>query len=494
MKTVLLGSLLLATAITFHAQVVCPPAVQWQTNYGTCDSDILRKVLHLPDGGYLFAGESRLDFPCEPPVGNRTSPPSVEQDIWLLRTDAAGNILWDRSYGWPGFEFLADIILLPDGGFLVGGHNFWMARLDRNGNTLWERFFGAGDTDNLVAIQRASSGNFLLAGYSASPPGPNKTAPQHGLWDFWLVLIDANGQKLWDQSFGDHASDQLGSLTATRDGGFVFGGVSAYFAQGIVHAKLVRLDAAGNVRWQKILENYGIASLREIARGDLAVGGTYRDGETFRFGLACFDLAGNLRWEKSYGGIAGADLLASMDITPDGGFILGGGSYSQPGRDRTAPHHGEYDFWVVRTDSNGNKLWDLSFGSGADEYLYSLQATRDGGFILGGSANDWNAPDSTFGFDDYHVIKLGPEDCDSDGIPDLLDRCPSSPAGAIVNHHGCTLGQLAPCDGPWKNHAHYVLAVLAHLACFVESDLITPAHARQILRQAVKSNCGKRRR
>src|SRR5438552_3259556 len=85
-----------------------------------------------------------------------------------------------------------------------------------------------------------------------------------------------------------------------------------------------------------------------------------------------------VQWQATFGG-TNDDRLRSLQQTSDGGFILGGFSNSDPASgtngNKTATHYGNYDFWIVRTDATGNKLWDRSFGSTSEDVLYSLQQT-----------------------------------------------------------------------------------------------------------------------
>jgi hypothetical protein len=89
----------------------------------------------------------------------------------------------------------------------------------------------------------------------------------------------------------------------------------------------------------------------------------------------------------------------------------------------------------------------------------------------------------------------GETDLDGDGVADSLDLCPGTGAGAIVDGNGCSLDQLAPCDGPasggaWKNHGQYVSAVARAADAFLAQDLITPDEADEIVAQAAQSACG----
>jgi hypothetical protein len=84
-----------------------------------------------------------------------------------------------------------------------------------------------------------------------------------------------------------------------------------------------------------------------------------------------------------------------------------------------------------------------------------------------------------------------PVDSDHDGVPDYRDLCPDTPLGSIVNADGCSIDQLCPCDGPWKNHGEYVNALKAVSGTFLETGLITEAERRALVRQAAASDCGK---
>ncbi|TAE31745.1 MAG: DUF5018 domain-containing protein [Cytophagales bacterium] len=93
-------------------------------------------------------------------------------------------------------------------------------------------------------------------------------------------------------------------------------------------------------------------------------------------------------WDKAFGG-SGSDGLGSMIATPDGGFLLGGGSRSRTSGNKTATNYGDFDntnCWVVKINANGEMVWDKAFGGSGynGDFLRSMIATSDGGFLLGG--------------------------------------------------------------------------------------------------------------
>jgi hypothetical protein len=116
------------------------------------------------------------------------------------------------------------------------------------------------------------------------------------------------------------------------------------------------------------------------------------------------------QWDNRFGG-SDYELLSSFQQTSDGGYILGGYSNSGISGDKTQSSWGSYDYWIVKTDSLGNKQWDKRFGGTSDDEFFSLQQTTDGGYILGGYSVSGIGGDKTQyawggGSEDYWIIKI----------------------------------------------------------------------------------------
>src|SRR5690606_23152649 len=107
-----------------------------------------------------------------------------------------------------------------------GQFDFWVVKLDSNGNKLWDKTFGGNKSDHLSSLVQTTDGGYLLGGYSFSDNNGDKSQPSKGNYDFWLVKIDASGNKLWDKSYGGSGSEELYSLIQTTDGGYILGGSS----------------------------------------------------------------------------------------------------------------------------------------------------------------------------------------------------------------------------------------------------------------------------
>jgi hypothetical protein len=252
------------------------------------------------------------------------------------------------------------------------------------GKKLWDKRFGGTSHDYCMSVQETHDGGFILGGYSYSDAGGDKTEDCRGNADYWVVRINSAGTKLWDKRFGGTDWDYCMSLQETRDGGFILGGYS--------------FSGAGGDK-------------TEGSRGSC-------DDWAVRV-----DSAGNRLWDKRFGG-TDLDFSMSLQETRDGGFILGGTSFSGAGADKTEASRGSPDYWVVRVDSAGTKLWDRRFGGTGEDRCTSLQETRDSGFILGGyslSGAGGDKTEASRGAYDYWIVRLAPDDSDGDGMTDVWE-------------------------------------------------------------------------
>ncbi|HXI51224.1 MAG TPA: hypothetical protein VNH84_06960, partial [Candidatus Saccharimonadales bacterium] len=517
---------------------ICPPRVEWQASFGSGGYEDLRSLQQTADGGFILAGYAYSGDTN----GNKTSPTiGGTGDYWLVRLDANGRKIWENAFGSYGDEQLFSVKQTQDGGFILGGwsdgfvngsktsphfgeKDYWVVRTDAQGKQLWDQSFGGSGTDTLLAIVTTADGGFLLGGISASPPGGNKTSPDFGRGDYWIVRLDAQGNRLWDRSFGGDGQDFLLRVVPTSDGGFMLGGSSDSAANtgnktsvhfGDLDFWVVRVNANGDKLWEK---SFGTSSpeilgdLQQTSDGGFILGGFAIAGPGGTktspaygqedFWVVRLDTNGNQLWDRSYGG-ASTEYLQGIQETADGGFALAGFSISAPGGTKTSAAYGIDDYWVVRIDARGTQLWDQSFGGSGEDALFAFQRTADNGFILGGisssppGSGNKTSPhfEGPSGYDfDYWVVKLRPEtpnDCDGDGVPDSRDLCPDTPSGAVVNADGCSVAQLCPCDGPWQNHGEYVQCVIDRAWEFYRAGRLNKEQRQAIVRDATRSDCGK---
>lgn len=431
-----------------------PPSVAWQWTMGGSSNDFLFQLEEFPEGGFLLCGYS-----SSPTGPNKTGPNRGGTDYWVVRLNEQGSMIWDQTYGGLSDDFLVSGQRTADGGVLVGGtslsgvsgnkqapawglRDYWVVRLDDQGNPLWDRAFGGSSSDYLQTAKPAANQTFLLGGYSFSSASGNKSSPGFGLFDYWIVAIDANGTKVWDKAFGGGNHDYLLSLEPTPDGGCLAAGYSYSGVEGNKTSAnsggadfwVLRLDSGGNKLWEATYGGTAEDILRVVrSSGD---GGYLLAGQSASpvsgtksspnyggsdFWVVRIDGSGNKLWDQSYGG-TGSDQLWSFVVGMDGELAMGGWSDSGPSGNKTNPGYGLSDFWIVSAGAQGIKRWDQSLGGTQDEVALSLCLCSDGGILAGGysfSGVEGNKTAPNLGESDFWLVKLNTQ---------------AGPAGPFVIH------------------------------------------------------------
>ncbi len=103
---------------------------------------------------------------------------------------------------------------------------FSIARAGTQWQVAWQRSFGGTNTDNLTSLQGTSDGGYVLGGTSNSGATGNKTSAKYGDYDYWVIKLNAAGDKVWENVFGGTNTDNLNSIQQANDGGYVLGGIS----------------------------------------------------------------------------------------------------------------------------------------------------------------------------------------------------------------------------------------------------------------------------
>lgn len=437
---VILSAIFCTFSLVAFAQV--PFGIQWQQSFGGSSNDFVRVVKATSDGGYVIGGESNSN-----PSGNKTNVIHGFYDYWIVKVDSENNKQWEAAFGGDGFEQLSAIEQCSDGGYILGGfsdssvsgsktnsgfggYDYWVIKINSAGVKLWEKSFGGSGGDYLFGLQQTADGGYILGGQSGSSPSGNKTNVNFGNFDFWIVKLDGDGNKQWEKVYGGSSEDYFSSIQQTSDGGYILGGGSrspvsgnkTSAAFGNFDFWIVKLDFNGNKQWDKSFGGVGnddFSVVRQTIDGGYILGGYSSSGNSGNktdagFGLTDFWIAkleadGTKIWDRCYGG-TNNESLYSLQQTSEGGYILGGSSHSGSSGNKLAPAFGLQDYWIVKTDAVGNRLWDEAFGGSNSDALLSLDLTLDGGFFLAGrsqSGVSGNKTTSTFGEFDFWTLKVG---------------------------------------------------------------------------------------
>jgi hypothetical protein len=208
--------------------------VDWQKSLGGKDDDEAHSIQLTPDGGYIVVGFSySTDGDVTDHHGDNTYP-----DYWIVKLNSSGSAEWTKSLGGSLRDEAYSIVLTADGGYVVAGssysmdgdvaglhgivNDYWVVKLNASGNIIWEKTLGGGDEEDAVDIVPSSDGGYLVAGKSYSNNGD--VTDHHGLTgyigtnDSWIVKLDANGNIIARQSIGGTASDEAAAIQPSSDG------------------------------------------------------------------------------------------------------------------------------------------------------------------------------------------------------------------------------------------------------------------------------------
>jgi hypothetical protein len=326
-------------------------------------------VQQTSDGGYIVTGST-------------SSFGAGGIDIWLVKTDGSGNRIWDKTYGGAGDDYGSSVQQTSDGGYIIvggttsygaGGHDVWLVRTDADGNEVWDKTFGGAGYDYGTSVEQTSDGGYVVAG-SAGSSGA-------GGFDVWLIKTDASGNETWDKTFGGPDRDEGFSVQQTSDDGYIIAGWTTTDRPGYEHLWLIRTDLSGNKVWDKVFGVSGIErgnSVRQTYDGGYVVAGwttSYGAGSSDVW-LVKTDSSGNQDWNRTFGG-PGSDGGNSVQQTSDGGYIVAGWTDSSGA--------GGGHTWLLKTTASGNRRWDRTFEGISGSGGYSARQTSDGGYIVAGS-------------------------------------------------------------------------------------------------------------
>ncbi|MDI6839323.1 MAG: T9SS type A sorting domain-containing protein [bacterium] len=210
-----------------------PIVAGWERTYGGINSDVGCSVVQAQDGDYIIAGATSSYG-----VGG--------EDVWLIKTDATGNILWTRTYGGAGNDVGLSIMQTLDSGYIVAGitnsygaglDDIYLIKTNSNGDLVWTKTYGGTYEDVGLSIAHTLDEGCIITG---------STESYGEIWgDVWLVRIGAAGDTLWTRTYGGNREDCGLSVRQTLDGGYIVTGRTASYGAGAVDVYLIKVDAEG---------------------------------------------------------------------------------------------------------------------------------------------------------------------------------------------------------------------------------------------------------
>ena len=452
-KNFLLAFGILASVFSASAQ-----SINWQNTIGGTGDDKLWRVSPVGDGGVFCVGFSKSGI-----SGDKTEAAIGVgfMDYWVMKLDAAGNIVWQNTIGGSKDDYCLDGQETADGGYILAGHSFspasgdktdglrggslnndmWVVKLNNTGTIEWQKAYGGYHSDYAEVIHQTPDGGYIVAGNSASGIGYDKTVALHGTVgttnDVWILKLSSTGTIEWQQDLGGDANDYFSDMILTSDGGYL---VASESYSGATYDKsepligdfdnwLIKLDALGNIEWEETiggtLWDY-IGGMAETVDGNFVIGAYSNSGISgdkttsswgFDYWVYKIDTAGNIIWQNTLGGTI-SDFLYGICATSDNGVLIIGESNSPAGVDKDEALVGgsASDYWIIKLNQSGGVCWQEAFGGssqdvGRDIYELSPTTILAGGYSYSQASGDKteNNVAGATSYPDYWVMELTAE-------------------------------------------------------------------------------------
>ena len=238
----------------------------WDHTVGGTGRDRANSVQQTSDRGYIVTGYTG-------------SKGAGGYDLWLVKAGPSGNTMWDTTFGGTDNDWGNSVQQTTDGGYIVagftgssgaGGYDFWLVRTDADGRLVWDRTFGGRKYDVANCVQQTQDGGYIIVGYTASLGA--------GSDDVWLVKTDSAGREVWNKTYGGLDCDVGNSVQQTTDGGYIIAGYVGFFGEATGDVWLIKTDSSGNKAWDRAFAGVGFDagnSVRQTLDGGYVVAGLH---------------------------------------------------------------------------------------------------------------------------------------------------------------------------------------------------------------------------
>ncbi|MCD6249906.1 MAG: T9SS type A sorting domain-containing protein [candidate division Zixibacteria bacterium] len=396
-----LVSVTLLTLLVLALSPVSAQDMLWSASYGG----------YYNEGGY--SGARTVDGGCLV-LGSTYSFGAGDHDFYLLCIDSLGDTLWSRTYGGAEADIGYDLCPSGDGGYFAvgstrsfgaGQSDVYLLKIDFIGGLIWSKTYGGSEFETGLSVRATSDGGCIIAGSTSSYGA--------GSDDIYLIRTDSQGDTLWTRAYGGTAEDVANAVRPTPDGGFITSGFTGSFGAGYYSLYAIRTDANGDTLWSATYGGdqadigYGVENTLD---GGLVFVGVTANGGYYDTYLVKTDPTGGIEWERSYGGTQN-DCGYSVRSTADGGYFIAGTTDSYG--------NGKIDMHVIKTNPLGITEWDNTYGGSQSDFCRAA-VSDDGSYFLVGYSYSY-----AIGGSDIYLLKISAEGA-TDVEDDPTDWLPES--------------------------------------------------------------------
>ncbi len=367
----------------------------WCSRYGGYFNDNIQAATRLNSGDFLL-------------LGSTFSYGSGDYDVYLIKVDSAGEEIWSRTYGGTEADYGYDITPTSDNGFVIvgstcsfgnGKHDVYLLKVDDDGAVIWSKTYGGLQDDEGASVRLTADGGFIICGTTNSFGRGS---------DIYLIKTDSLGDSSWTRTYGGSAGESGSAVRVLSDDGYVMVGSTGSYGLGYSSVYLIRANNTGDTLWTTTYGGdradfgYGVEITDD--GGYIVVGATAPSGESFYDAfLVKADALGRVEWNATYGGLY-EDRGFSVAPTSDGGYIMAGTTEVNGAR--------KIDIYMVKTDGGGDVEWDSTYGGAESDYGRMVLRDPNNDYLVVGQTFSTTDRGS-----DGCLLKIsGPARTDADGF------------------------------------------------------------------------------
>lgn len=356
----------------------------WAATFGGAGQDEGLAVVYTKDKQFVIAGSAE-------------SGEKGDLDVLLVKVDANGKEEWSHTFGGDGDDVAEAMVETSEGDLVIagttssfgnGGDDVYLIRTNADGEEQWSETYGGGYDDWGHALQKTSDGGFIIAGET------NSFGAEFG--DAYLVKVKADGALEWSKMIKGPGIDSAHAVRQVSDG-YILAGDTTPLGGASREMYVVKTDAQGNTLWDLTYGDFGDDRANAVVTtsdNGFLVLGAYDTTTLTGVDMVALklDKDGNAAWSKKFGGTRGEEGFAILALGNDD-FLLAGTAASYGA--------GGYDVYLVKIDSQGDTYWTRTIGGAEDDRAYAVASVPDdGGFVLAGMTESYGA-----GASDVYAIR-----------------------------------------------------------------------------------------
>ncbi|MBT6128277.1 MAG: hypothetical protein GWP29_03635 [Bacteroidetes bacterium] len=395
------------------------------TLLGGSDEEVAREIIPLRKGGLAMVGSTKSTD------GDFSERTTNDWDLFLIKLDHDGEILWKKTYGGSGDDFGFSIVETPEGGFVLlgysnsqdgdvpptqGYHDNWIIKIDADGAIVWKKSFGYSGHDHSYNVIATQEGGYFFNGFldvtasnGLGNSGKSSKANRHGVGEFWCHKLDANGNIEWQRYFGGTSNDRSYDAIQTREGNFLVVGTSESDDVDVKNPKgsydvwTVMVSPSGEMLWENSFGGSLVDEASKVIQDAYGhfriIGNTHSSDQNISLSKGGSDVwqitldpNGRLVGSYNFGG-SEFDKGTAMSEWQWGSIFLTGYSRSSDGD--FEKNEGENDIFLMYFPSNGTQKKTMTLGGEGEDFAHDILVQTDGSVFLVGQSFSKNPPFET---------------------------------------------------------------------------------------------------